>query len=77
LGPRSCLLPDWLHFLAFFAFGRGAASNRIMAFASLEAVLADALLDAGCQDAELLTHLRAEGPHWPGCWAVDCLLGKS
>jgi hypothetical protein len=40
-------------------------------------VLGDALEDAGCDDAELLGHLRGEGPHWRGCWAVDALLGRS
>jgi hypothetical protein len=40
------------------------------------AVLADALEDAGCTDAELLGHLRGPGPHVRGCWAVDLLLGK-
>jgi hypothetical protein len=38
-------------------------------------VLADALEDAGCTDAELLGHLRGPGPHVRGCWAVDLLLG--
>jgi hypothetical protein len=40
------------------------------------AVLADALEDAGCADADLLGHLRGPGPHIRGCWAVDLLLGK-
>jgi hypothetical protein len=40
------------------------------------AVLADALEDAGCADAELLGHLHAAGPHARGCWAVDLVLGK-
>ena len=40
-------------------------------------VLADALLDAGCNDVGLLQHLRGEGPHWRGCFAVDAVLGKS
>jgi hypothetical protein len=40
------------------------------------AVLADALEDAGCADAELLGHLRGPEPHVRGCWAVDLLLGK-
>jgi hypothetical protein len=39
-------------------------------------VLADALEDAGCADAELLGHLRGPGPHARGCWALDLLLGK-
>jgi hypothetical protein len=41
------------------------------------AVLADALEDAGCSDAELLGHLRGPGPHVRGCWAVDLVLSKS
>jgi hypothetical protein len=41
------------------------------------AILADALLDAGLEDEELLPHLHSEGPHYRGCWAVDLLLGKS
>ena len=40
------------------------------------AILHDALLDAGCDNEELLTHLRSEGPHIRGCWALDQLLGK-
>ena len=39
-------------------------------------LLADALEDAGCTDAELLGHLRGPGPHVRGCWAVDLVLGK-
>jgi hypothetical protein len=40
-------------------------------------LLADALEDAGCTDAELLGHLRSPGPHVRGCWAVDLVLGMS
>ena len=40
-------------------------------------VLADALEDAGCADADILGHLRGPGPHVRGCWVVDLLLGKS
>jgi hypothetical protein len=39
-------------------------------------VLADALVDAGCTEEELIGHLRSEGPHVQGCWAVDLVLGK-
>jgi hypothetical protein len=39
-------------------------------------ILADAVQDAGCIDADLLGHLRGPGPHVRGCWAVDLLLGK-
>jgi hypothetical protein len=41
------------------------------------AVLADALEEAGCDQADLLGHLRGPGPHVRGCWAVDLVLGKS
>ena len=40
------------------------------------AVLADALMDAGCDNAEILEHCRGEGPHVRGCWVVDLILGK-
>jgi hypothetical protein len=38
--------------------------------------LADALRDAGHDDEELLAHLRSDGPHVLGCWALDRILGK-
>jgi hypothetical protein len=41
------------------------------------AVLADALEEAGCTDAEALSHLRGPGPHVRGCWVVDLLFGKT
>jgi hypothetical protein len=40
-------------------------------------ILADALEEAGCQDADLLTHCRQPRLHVRGCWVVDLLLGKS
>jgi hypothetical protein len=39
-------------------------------------ILADALEDAGCTDADLLGHCRQPGVHVRGCWLVDLLLGK-
>jgi hypothetical protein len=39
-------------------------------------LLADALEDAGCDNADVLGHLREPGPHVRGCWALDLLLGK-
>jgi hypothetical protein len=39
-------------------------------------VLADALQEAGCEDAGLLGHLRGPGPHARGCWVLDIILGK-
>jgi hypothetical protein len=40
-------------------------------------ILADALMDAGCFDDEILNHCRGKGPHVRGCWVVDLLLGKN
>jgi hypothetical protein len=39
-------------------------------------LLADALMDAGCDDEQVLSHCRSEGPHVRGCWVVDLVLGK-
>ena len=39
-------------------------------------VLADALEEAGCDNADILSHLRGPGPHIRGCWVLDLLLGK-
>jgi hypothetical protein len=52
------------------ALARGIDADR--AFDRLP-ILADALEEAGCDDADLLAHLRAEGPHAHGCWVVEAL----
>jgi len=39
-------------------------------------ILADALEDAGCDNADILNHCREPGEHVRGCWAVDLVLGK-
>jgi hypothetical protein len=39
-------------------------------------ILADALQDAGCDHADVLTHCRSGNPYVRGCWVVDLLLGK-
>ena len=57
-----------------------AYEERIMPSGELDparlAVLSDALEDAGCDNAEILEHLRSPGPHVRGCWVVDLMLGK-
>lgn len=40
-------------------------------------ILADALQDAGCDNADVLNHCRDTGPHARGCWVVDLILGKA
>ena len=39
-------------------------------------LLADALMDAGCAEEQILAHCRSDGPHVRGCWVVDLVLGK-
>jgi hypothetical protein len=39
-------------------------------------ILHDALLDAGCDDKDILAHCRSAGPHVRGCWVIDLILGK-
>jgi hypothetical protein len=40
-------------------------------------ILADALEEAGCDNADILSHCREPGAHVRGCWVVDLVLGKS
>ncbi len=61
--------------------GEGVYKGRLLPEGALDtarlAILADALLDASCNNEELLAHLRSEGPHVRGCWAVDLILGRA
>jgi hypothetical protein len=82
-GTAPALDPAWLawHDGAVTRLARAAYEDRRLPEGTLDparlAVLADALEDAGCTDTALLGHLRGQGPHVRGCWAVDLLLGKS
>ena len=62
------------------SLAQAAYEERIMPSDELDparlAVLSDALEEAGCDDADILNHLRSSEPHVRGCWAVDLLLGK-
>ena len=40
-------------------------------------ILAEALEANKCDDSDVLTHCRGEGPHIRGCWVIDALLGKT
>ena len=53
-------------------------AHRIAEQCSWEALpeLADALEQAGCDDARLLAHCRQGGPHAEHCWVVDLLLAS-
>jgi hypothetical protein len=64
--------PGWLT-STVVELARGIYEER--AFDRLP-ILADALQDAGCDDADILGHCRGSGPHVRGCWVVDLALGK-
>ncbi len=64
--------PAWLTATAV-SIARGIYDDR--AFDRLP-ILADALQDAGCENADILGHCRGDGPHVRGCWVVDQVLGK-
>jgi hypothetical protein len=40
-------------------------------------ILADALEDAGCNDARILSHCRDEQEHVRGCWVLDLVRSVS
>jgi hypothetical protein len=60
---------------------RAAYDNRQLPSGLLDnahiAVLADALEEAGCQDPQILDHLRSGRDHVRGCFVLDLLRGKS
>jgi hypothetical protein len=39
-------------------------------------ILADALMDSGCNSEEIISHCQGDGPHVRGCWVIDLILGK-
>jgi hypothetical protein len=78
LPPLPPLLLTWRDG-AIPRLAEAAYENRFLPSGHLDlaplGVLADALEEAGCTDAELLGHLRGPGPHTRGCWAIDTLMG--
>ena len=65
---------------AVLGLAQATYDNRILPAGTLKpdrlAVLADALEEAGCTDADILGHLRGPGPHVRGCFVIDALLDK-
>lgn len=53
---------------------RGIYADR--AFERLP-ILADALMDAGCEDERIIGHCRADTAHVRGCWLLDLVLSKN
>jgi hypothetical protein len=55
------------------ALARGMYESRDF---SAMPILADALMDAGCDNIDILNHCRQSGQHSLGCWVLDLCLGK-
>jgi hypothetical protein len=72
---RPAIDPAWLHAQDGAAVKLAEAVYEGRAFERLP-VLADALEEAGCTDADLLGHCRGGGEHVRGCWVVDLVLGR-
>jgi hypothetical protein len=83
LAPLRCVMgnpfrpvraePAWLA-STVVALARGIYEER--AFERM-VYLADALMDAGCENEEVLEHCRGPNNHVRGCWVVDAVLGRS
>jgi hypothetical protein len=78
-GPRGVLLvsPDWEEsWRTDTAIALARQMYETGDFSAMP-ILADALQDAGCITADVLTHCRdANAKHVRGCWVVDDVLGK-
>jgi hypothetical protein len=68
------LAPAWVT-PAMLNLAQAAYDNRLLPSGLLDntrlAVLADALEEGGCDNPDLLSHLRGPGPHVRGCWVLD------
>jgi hypothetical protein len=67
--------PAWLAWGGGIVGRLARAAYEERAFDRLP-VLADALEEAGCHDADVLGHCRGGGPHARGCWVLDLVLSK-
>ena len=76
---RSVLDPVWRS-STVVALAQAAYDERSLTTGQFDpsrlGILADALEDAGCDNADILNHCRGPGPHVRGCWVLDLLLGK-
>jgi hypothetical protein len=69
IAPSSLVWNDGTVVTLAKAIYEGRAFDRLP-------ILADALKEAGCNNADILAHCHQPGEHVRGCWVVDLLLGK-
>jgi ATP-dependent Clp protease ATP-binding subunit ClpA len=72
---RYAIDPSWLSWNDGTVAKLAQAIHQERRWADLP-VLADALEEAGCGNAEILGHCRRPGEHHLRCWVVDLLLGR-
>lgn len=70
------LRPSWLRRNGGIVLKMAQSIYADQSFADLP-ILADALEEAGCDNAVILNHCRQPAEHTRGCWVLDLLLGKS
>jgi hypothetical protein len=81
--PLPALDPAWLVWQEGTVprLARAAYENRDLPSGSLDnsllSILADALEEAGCSNAEILEHLRSPGPHARGCFVLDAIMARA
>jgi hypothetical protein len=75
----TALAPDW-RTPTVISLAQAAYDIRPLPAGTLDndrlAILADALEDADCDDADILAHCRKPGLHVRGCWVIDLLTGR-
>lgn len=74
--PPLALDPNWLRWKDNLIPKMAQVIYRKRCFRNLP-ILADALEEAGCSDAVILTHCRAPVEHVRGCWVIDAVLSKA
>jgi hypothetical protein len=67
--------PAWLSIAGGIAGSLATLIDEQQSFEELP-YLADALMDADCDNETLLAHLREPRLHRRGCWALDVLMGR-
>jgi hypothetical protein len=68
--------PSWLAWGGGIVVSLARCIYEERAFERLP-ILADALEDAGCCQADILGHCRLAAEHVRGCWVLDRLLGRA
>jgi hypothetical protein len=78
-GSRSrpaAIDPGWLSWNGR-TIGRLARAIREEDRPDLFPILADALVEAGCTDTEIIEHCRRPGEHGQTCWILRALLARN